>query len=50
MKLRIFAHQAALRSRIICEDSDLQMERVRTLHGVDVTIPLQDRQAAQPKQ
>ena len=50
MKLRIFANRTAGRSRIICEDSDLQMERVRTLHGVDVTIPLQDRQAAQPKQ
>ena len=46
----IFANRTAGRSRIICEDSDLQMERVRTLHGVDVTIPLQDRQAAQPKQ
>ena len=29
------------RSRIICEDSDLQMERVRAQHGVDVTVPQQ---------
>ena len=28
------------RSRIICEDSDLQMERVLSQHGVDVTQPL----------
>jgi len=34
------------RSRIICEDSDLQMERVLSQHGVDVTIPLRDK----PKQ
>ena len=27
------------RSRIICEDSDLQMERVKIQHGVDVSIP-----------
>ena len=29
------------RSRIICEDSDLQMERVKAQHGVDVTVPEQ---------
>jgi len=28
------------RSRIICEDSDLQMERVKKEKGVDVSIPL----------
>ena len=31
-----------LRSKIICEDSDLQMERLRKENGVDVTIPLTD--------
>ena len=30
------------RSRVICEDSELQMERVRKESGVDVTIPLSD--------
>ena len=28
------------RSRIICEDSDLQMKRVKKERGVDVSIPL----------
>ena len=30
------------RSKIICEDSELQMERVRKENGVDVTNPLTD--------
>jgi len=30
------------RARIICEDSELQMERVKSENGVDVTIPLSD--------
>ena len=29
------------RSRIICEDSDLQMERVKIEHGLDVSTPVQ---------
>ena len=29
------------RSRIICEDSDLQMERVKIEHGLDVSVPVQ---------
>ena len=30
------------RGRIICEDSELQMERVRAENGVDVSVPLSD--------
>ena len=28
------------RSKIICEDSELQMKRVRKEMGVDVTVPI----------
>ena len=28
------------RSKIICEDSELQMERIRKEMGVDVTVPV----------
>ena len=38
------------RSRIICEDSDLQIERVKTQQGIDVTIPRVDSQQSIPKQ
>merc|ERR1719266_2334552 len=38
------------RSRIICEESDLQMERVRPQHGVDVSLPTQETQQSVPKQ
>jgi len=30
------------RARIICEDSELQMERIKSESGVDVTVPLSD--------
>ena len=28
------------RSKIICEDSDLQMTRIKKERGVDVTVPI----------
>jgi len=31
------------RGRIICEDSELQMERIQSEAGVDVTIPLSEK-------
>jgi len=38
------------RSRIICEDSDLQIERVKTQEGIDVSIPRPASQQSIPKQ
>ena len=37
------------RGRIICEDSELQMERVRAENGVDVSVPLSDLWARNTK-
>ena len=39
----IFQHICCCRGRIICEDSELQMERIKSEAGVDVAIPLSER-------
>ena len=38
----LYFNVSTFRARIICEDSELQMERIKSESGVDVTVPLSD--------
>ena len=38
----LYFNVSIFRARIICEDSELQMERIKSESGVDVTVPLSD--------